>query len=36
MKPSVLFIFITVALDMVGIGLIIPSLPDIMRRFVQD
>lgn len=28
------FLFITVALDMVGIGLIIPSLPDVVRRFV--
>lgn len=36
MKPSILFIFITVTLDMVGIGLVIPSLPDIMRRFIQD
>lgn len=35
-KASILFIFITVTLDMIGIGLIIPSLPDIMRRFTSD
>lgn len=29
------FLFITVALDMVGIGLIVPSLPDVVRRFVS-
>lgn len=31
-----LFIFITVTLDMIGIGLVIPSLPDIMRRFLTS
>lgn len=31
-----LFIFITVTLDMIGIGLVIPSLPDIMRRFMTS
>ncbi|MFV8248477.1 TCR/Tet family MFS transporter [Bdellovibrio bacteriovorus] len=30
------FIFITVTLDMIGLGLVIPSLPDIMRRFVSS
>lgn len=35
-KAGMLFIFITVTLDMVGIGLVIPSLPDIMRRFVSS
>ncbi len=30
------FIFVTVVLDMIGIGLIIPTLPDIMRRFTSD
>ena len=32
-KKSVQFIFITTALDMMGIGLIIPVLPDVIRRF---
>lgn len=31
-----LFIFITVTLDMIGVGLVIPSLPDIMRRFATS
>lgn len=31
-----LFIFVTIMLDMIGIGLIIPSLPGIMRRFGLD
>lgn len=35
-KASIWFIFITVTLDMIGIGLIIPSLPDVMRRFVSN
>ncbi|WII73580.1 TCR/Tet family MFS transporter [Bdellovibrio sp. 22V] len=35
-KAGILFIFITVTLDMIGIGLVIPSLPDIMRRFVSS
>ncbi|MNJ92644.1 Tetracycline resistance protein, class C [compost metagenome] len=35
-KAGIWFIFVTVALDMVGIGLVIPSLPDIMRRFVSS
>lgn len=35
-KASMTFIFITVFLDMVGIGLIIPSLPSIMKRFMTD
>ena len=34
-QASMLFIFVTVMLDMIGIGLIIPSLPDVMRRFVS-
>lgn len=32
-KASVGFIFITILIDAIGIGLIIPSLPDVMRRF---
>lgn len=35
-KASMTFIFITVTLDMIGIGLIMPTLPDIMRRFYSD
>lgn len=35
-KSSMIFIFITVTLDMIGIGLIIPSLPDVIRRLVTD
>ncbi|UOE99825.1 TCR/Tet family MFS transporter [Bdellovibrio reynosensis] len=35
-KAGLIFIFITVTLDMIGIGLVIPSLPDIMRRFVSS
>ena len=35
-KAGIVFIFITVVLDMIGIGLIIPSLPDIMRRFTTS
>ncbi|MBY0554451.1 TCR/Tet family MFS transporter [bacterium] len=33
---SVQFIFITAVLDMMGIGLIIPVLPDVIRRFVSS
>lgn len=35
-KAGIWFIFITVTLDMIGLGLVIPSLPDIMRRFVSS
>lgn len=35
-KAGLVFIFITVVLDMIGIGLIIPSLPDVMRRFATS
>jgi MFS transporter, DHA1 family, tetracycline resistance protein len=34
-KP-VRFIFITVVLEMMGVGLIIPVLPEVIRRFVSD
>ncbi len=33
---SVRFIFMTIILDMMGIGLIVPVLPDVIRRFVSD
>jgi DHA1 family tetracycline resistance protein-like MFS transporter len=36
MKGKVAFIFVTIMLDMIGIGLVIPTLPDIMRRFTDD
>ena len=36
MKARLLFIFITIAIDAIGIGMIIPTLPDIMRRFMSD
>jgi DHA1 family tetracycline resistance protein-like MFS transporter len=35
-KTRLIFLFITSALDMIGVGLIIPSLPDVVRRFVTD
>lgn len=31
-----IFLFITVTLDMIGVGIIIPSLPDVVRRFIVD
>ena len=30
------FLFITVTLDMIGVGLIIPSLPNVVRRFITN
>ncbi len=35
-KAALGFIFATVAIDMIGIGMIVPSLPGIMRRFYSD
>jgi DHA1 family tetracycline resistance protein-like MFS transporter len=35
-KASVRFIFITILLDAVGMGLLIPVLPDVLRRFNTD
>ncbi len=35
-KKPILFIFFTLVLDMLGIGIIVPVLPDVIRRFVQD
>jgi DHA1 family tetracycline resistance protein-like MFS transporter len=35
-KPGLIFIFVTVVLDMLGIGIIIPSLPDLIRRYVDS
>jgi DHA1 family tetracycline resistance protein-like MFS transporter len=34
--PGVKFIFFTILLDAIGLGLLIPVLPDVMRRFVSD
>jgi len=35
-KKSMYFIFATIMLDMIGIGLIMPVLPDVIRRFISD
>lgn len=35
-KASNLFIFATVAIDSIGLGIIIPVLPDVIRRFISD
>ncbi len=35
-KSPLFFLFITATLDMMGVGLIIPSLPDVVRRFASD
>ncbi len=35
-KKPIQFIFATIVLDMLGIGLIIPVLPDVIRRFSSD
>ncbi|MBC7659718.1 MAG: TCR/Tet family MFS transporter [Chitinophagaceae bacterium] len=34
--PRIQFIFITIFLDSLGIGLLVPVLPDILRRFTTD
>jgi len=35
-KASLAFIFVTLALDSIGLGIVIPVLPDVVRRFVTD
>ena len=35
-KASLWFILFTVFLDMVGLGIVIPVLPDVIRRFSED
>jgi DHA1 family tetracycline resistance protein-like MFS transporter len=35
-QARLLFIFATIAIDSIGIGIIIPVLPDVMRRFISD
>jgi DHA1 family tetracycline resistance protein-like MFS transporter len=35
-KASILFIFITLVLDSTGLGIVIPVLPDVTRKFISD
>lgn len=35
-KASILFILVTLAIDAIGLGIIIPVLPDVIRRFISD
>ena len=35
-KAAVRFIFVTILLDAIGLGLLIPVLPDVLRRFSSD
>ncbi len=35
-KAGVAFIFVTILLDAIGMGLLIPVLPDVLRRFVSE
>jgi MFS transporter, DHA1 family, tetracycline resistance protein len=35
-KASILFIFATIAIDAIGLGIVIPVLPDVIRRFMTD
>jgi DHA1 family tetracycline resistance protein-like MFS transporter len=35
-RASIAFIFVTATLDMIGMGIVIPNLPHIMRRFLTD
>ncbi len=32
-KPALPFIFVTLVLDILGIGLIVPVLPDLVKHF---
>lgn len=36
MQARMIFILVTLTLDMIGIGIIIPSLPDVMKKFIAD
>lgn len=36
MKKTIWFIFVTVLIDAIGIGLLIPVFPAVMRRFLSD
>jgi DHA1 family tetracycline resistance protein-like MFS transporter len=35
-KSKIAFIFLTILLDAMGVGIIIPVMPDILRRFISD
>jgi MFS transporter, DHA1 family, tetracycline resistance protein len=35
-QASLFFIFATVAIDSIGLGIVLPVLPDVIRRFIQD
>ena len=35
-KASLAFIFVTLAIDAIGLGIVIPVLPDVMRRFLTS
>jgi MFS transporter, DHA1 family, tetracycline resistance protein len=35
-KPAVAFIFVTVLIDAIGLGLLVPVLPDVLRRFSSE
>ncbi|MFN0117116.1 MAG: TCR/Tet family MFS transporter [Elusimicrobiota bacterium] len=35
-NAGVWFVFITILLDAIGLGILIPTLPDVLRRFSQD
>lgn len=35
-KAGALFIFFTIVLDSIGLGIVIPILPDVLRRFITD
>ena len=35
-KARVAFIFVTILLDAIGMGILIPVLPDVLRRFTSD
>jgi DHA1 family tetracycline resistance protein-like MFS transporter len=35
-KASLFFIFATLAIDSIGLGIVIPTLPDVIRRFMSD
>jgi len=35
-KASIAFIFVTLAIDAIGLGIILPVLPDVVRKFVAN
>jgi len=34
-KPAIVFIFITLVLDIIGIGIVVPILPKLVEQFQQ-